>query len=196
MKIVINLVLVAIAVFLGWQLYSSIKDPITFMDELSVREDAVASRLKQVRDAQTIYRDVSGGEYAKTWDELVNTLRNGNIPLVSVFGDPDDPNFDPNDLRTDTTYIPAIDTVNALGIDLDSLRYIPYTGGRKEFGLYADTTTYQKALVNVVEVTAPYADFMGPFADERYKRYINTYDPGATMKFGSRAKPTLSGSWD
>ena len=195
MKIVINLVLVAVAAFLGWQLYSSIKDPISFMNELALREEAVSSRLKQVRDAQTIYRDVSGGEYAKTFDELVNTLRNGSIPLVSVFGDPDDPNFDPNDLRTDTTYIPAIDTINALGINLDSLRYIPYSGG-KEFDLEADTVTYQKALVNYVQVGAPYKSFMGPYASERYKRYINTYDPGATMKFGSRAKPTLSGSWD
>lgn len=195
MKIVINLVLVAVAAFLGWQLYSSIKDPITFMDELAIREEAVSSRLKQVRDAQSVYRDVSGGEYAKSWDELENTLRNGNIPVVSIFGDPDDPNFNPEDLRMDTTLIPAIDTVRALGINIDSLRYIPYSGG-ETFDLYADTVTYQKALVNVVQVGAPYKKFMGPFASERYKRYINTYDPGATMMFGSRSKPTLSGNWE
>ena len=195
MKIIINLVLVAIAVFLGWQLYASIKDPISFADELAVRREAVSGRLKQVRDAQQIYRDVSGGEYAKSFDELVNTLRNGRIPIVSVFGDPDDPNFDPEDLRTDTTYLPAIDTVNALGIDLDSLRYIPYSGG-KEFRVFADTVTYQKALVNVVQVSAPYQEFMGKYASDRYKRYDNAYDPSATMKFGSTTKPTLSGNWE
>ena len=195
MKIVINLVLVAIAVFLGWQLYSSIKDPISFGNELALRQDAVSSRLKQVRDAQQIYRDVSGGEFAKSWDELENTLRNGQIRVVSVFGDPDDPNFNPDDLRTDTTFLPAIDTVRALGINIDSLRYIPYSGG-KEFQLYADTVTYQKALVNVVQVGAPYKEFMGRYAEERYRRYDNTYDPGATMQFGSRSKPTLSGNWE
>ena len=195
MKIVINLVLVAIAAFLGWQLYSSIKDPISFADELAVRRDAVSERLKDVRDAQQIYRDVSGGEYAKTFDELVNTLRTGSIPIVSVFGDPDDPNFNPEDLRTDTTFLPAIDTVRALGINLDSLQYIPYSGG-KQFQLYADTVTYQKALVNVVEVSAPYKQFMGKYASDRYRRYDNAYDPTATMKFGSRNKPTLSGNWE
>ena len=195
MKIVINLVLVAIAAFLGWQLYSSIKDPISFATELSLRREAVSERLKDVREAQTIYRDVSGGEYAKNFDELINTLRTGDIPLISVFGDPDDPNFDISKLRKDTTLIPAIDTINSLGINLDSLRYIPYSGG-KEFEMYADTVTYQKALVNVVQVSAPYSAFMGKYAANRYKRYDNAYDPTATMRFGSRSKPTLSGNWE
>ncbi len=195
MKIVINLVLVALAAYLGYVLYSSIKEPINFQDELLARRDAVSSRLKQIRSAQSIYRDISGGAYAKSFDELENTLRNGRIPIVSVFGDPDDPNFT-GTIRYDTTYKMAADTAAALGINIDSLRYIPYSSPRAEFELFADTTTYQKTQVNVVQVSAPYKSFMGKYADERYKRYDNAYDPTKSMMFGSRSQPTLSGNWE
>lgn len=194
MKLVINLLLLVAAVFLGYVLYSSIKDPITFSNEKLKREEKVSNRLREIRSAQQIYREISGGAYAKSFDELINTIKNERIPIVSVFGDPDDPNFT-GEIRYDTIYKAAIDTARALGINVDSLRYIPFSGG-KEFGISADTTTYQKTQVYVVEVTAPYRDFMGKYADERYARYDNTYDPNKTMKFGSMSQPSLSGNWE
>ena len=194
MKVVINLLLLAITVFLGYVLYRSIKDPITFADQKMMREDAVSSRLRDIRTAQQIYRDISGGPYAPNFDTLVSTLKTKRIPTVSVFGDPDDPNFD-GVIRYDTVYQAAIDTINALGINLDSLRYVPYTQGL-EFEIAADTTTYQKAKVNVVEVGTAYKNFMGPFAAERFRRFDSSYDPNKRMKFGSMTQPSLSGNWE
>ena len=194
MKIVINLLLVAISVFLGYVLYRSIKDPIVFADEKFVREEAVSNRLRDIRTAQQIYRDISGGPYASSFDELITTLKTKPIPTISIFGDPDDPNFD-GVIRYDTVYKSAVDTLEALGVDLDSLRYIPYTD-QMQFDIRADTTTYQQAKVNVVEVGTVYKNFMGPYAKPRFKRFDSSYDPEKRIKFGSLTQPTLSGNWE
>ena len=194
MKVVINLLLLAITVFLGYVLYRSIKDPIAFANQKALREEAVSGRLRQIRSAQQIYREISGGPYAPTFDELVTTLKTKQIPTISVFGDPDDPNFD-GVIRYDTVYSSALDTIAAMGINLDSLRYIPYTEG-EQFEIAADTTTYQKAKVNVVEVGTRYKTFMGPWAAPRFKRFDSSYDPEKRMKFGSMTQPSLSGNWE
>ena len=194
MKLIINLILLALAGILVWALISSIQEPIAFGDERTRREDAVVNRLKEVRTAQQLYRDVTGAGFAKTFDELESTLKNGRIPIVSVFGDVDDPNFD-GVIRYDTTFVSARDSINTLGINIDSLRYVPYSG-RKEFTLRADTTVYQSTKVDVVEVKTQYKDFMGPFADKRFSRYDQNYDPDKPLKFGNMNSPSLSGSWD
>ena len=194
MKVVINLLLLAISIFLGYVLYRSIADPITFADEKLRREEAVETRLRNLRFAQQIYRDISGGPYAKTFDDLVSTLKTKQIPTVSVFGDPDDPNY-AGKIRYDTVFKSAIDTITAAGINLDSLRFVPFSGG-KEFDIYADTTTYQSTKVFVVEMGTQYKTFMGPFADEKFTRFDSSYDPSKRMKFGSRTQPSLSGNWE
>ena len=194
MRLVLNIVLLLIAIGLGFALYSSIEEPIAFGDELGRRTDVVVDRLKQVRTAQQLYRDAEGTDgFAKTFDDLTTVLRNGRIPIVSVFGDPDDPNFD-GQIRYDTAYKSAYDSIQVLGIDLDSLRYVPFGGG--QFEIFADTTRYQQTLVDVVEVSTRYGDFMGPFADARFQRYDQSYDPGKTLKFGNRSTPSLSGNWE
>lgn len=194
MKLVINVVLLLIAAFLVYTLYGSIEEPIAFGDERVKRTDAVVERLKDVRQAQQLYRDVTGQGFAPTFDTLQEVLRNGRIPIVSVYGDVDDPNFD-GEIRYDTIYKSAYDSIQALGIVLDSLPYIPYTGGEK-FEIWADTVTYQSTLVDVVEVKTYYKSFMGEYADPRFARYDQAYDPNKPLKFGNRSSPSLSGNWE
>jgi hypothetical protein len=194
MRTVINLVLAAIAGVLVWVLISSISEPIAFQDELNRRQDAVIDRLKEVRTAQQLFRDVTGEGFASNFDTLDQVLRNGQIPIVSVFGDPDDPNFD-GVIRYDTIYRSALDSAIALRLPLDSLRYVPFTEGQK-FDIRADTVTYQSTLVNVVEVSTNYKYFMGPYANPRFARYDNTYDPTKTIKFGNMSTPSLAGNWE
>ncbi len=194
MRTVINLVLAAIAAALIWVLVSSISEPIAFGDELNRRQDAVINRLKEVRTAQQLFRDVTGDGFANSFDTLDQVLRNGKIPIVSVFGDPDDPNFD-GVIRYDTIFRSALDSAMSLNLPLDSLRYVPYTDG-VQFDITADTTTYQSTLVNVVEVSTNYKHFMGPFAHPRFSRYDNTYDPTKTIKFGNMSTPSLAGNWE
>ena len=149
----------------------------------------------QIRQAQEIFRSTNNeGAFAGSWDTLRTVLQTGRIPFVSVIGDPDDPNFT-GTIEYDTTYKSAADSVRALGWNLDSLQYIPFGGGRS-FDIKADTLSYQKTLVNVVEVGTTRKNYMGKYASPEYRKYDVAYEPNSFIKFGDMNKPNLSGNWE
>ena len=193
MRKLFSLAFLVLAFFLGYLLYRSIEEPITFADERVVRQDAVAEQLMVIRSAQEMYRDITG-MFAPNFDTLKQVLRNEDFMEVRIVGDPDDPDFDPT-TAYDTIYKPAIDSINRLGIDLDRLEYVPFTED-KTFDIAADTIDYQSTKVPVVQVGIPYKEFMGRFADSRYQRYDQRYNPDAPIKFGDLSKPSLAGNWE
>src|SRR5690625_518332 len=75
MRIVINLILLVAIVLLGYLTYASIKAPISFKDELDRRESVVIRKLNEIRRAQNVYRDVTGGSFADSWEKLLDTLK-------------------------------------------------------------------------------------------------------------------------
>lgn len=193
MRLVINLFLAAVVIGLVWLLISSIREPIAFQAEKDRRERAVIEKLMEIRTAQDLFRNITEG-FAPSFDSLSDVLRNGDFAIVSVIGDPDDPNFT-GEIIYDTTYSPAIDSIKALGINLDSLPLVPFGNGAT-FEIAADTITYQKTIVPVVEVGVKRKVFMGPYADKRFARYDQKYDPEKPLKFGSMNSPNLSGNWE
>jgi len=194
MRIVINIVLLLATVGLVYLLYSSIQEPILFKKERTRREEAVIARLVQIRTAQEAYRDITG-RYAPTFDTLKEVLTNGKFKIVSVIGDPDDPNFT-GKITYDTIFRPALDSIKAMGIDLEALRYIPFSEKKDVFDLAADTLTYQGTLVQVVECKAQRTTFMGKFGNTSYAKYDKAYDPTSYLKFGNLTQPNLSGNWE
>ena len=192
MRLIINLILLLITIGLLYVLIVSIREPIAFASEKTKREEAVKNRLIQIRKAQELYRGITD-TYAPNFDTLEQVLRTGSFRIVKVTGDPDDPTG--MAISYDTIVKPAIDSVQSLGLLLDSLRYIPYTN-KVEFDIAADTITYQQTLVSVVEVGAKRSVFMGRFADTKYIKYDNKYDPNAAIKFGDMNTPKLSGNWE
>lgn len=193
MRLIINLVLALIVIGLVYVLAGSIREPIMFKAEKDKRERAVINKLMTIRTAQEHFRNVTGG-FAPDFDSLAYVLRNDSFAIIKVIGDPDDPNFT-GEIIYDTTLTPAIDTIIALGINLDSLPFVPYGGGTR-FDIAADTMTYQKTMVTVVEVGTRRKVFMGPYADIRFARYDSRYDPNSVIKFGDMNKPNLAGNWE
>ncbi len=194
MRIVINIVLLLITIGLVYLLYSSIQEPIEFKKERTRREDAVIARLMQIRTAQEAFRDITGG-FAKNFDTLESVLTNGKFKIIKVIGDPDDPNFT-GVITYDTVYQSAIDSITALGIDLDSIPFVPFSGRRHQFEMNADTMTYQGTLVQVVECKTARKNFMGRFGDPAFAKYDKSYDPESYLKFGNMTQPNLSGNWE
>lgn len=191
MKLIINIVLVLLIILMGYFVVSSIQEPIEFEEVKVVREAKVVDRLMDIRTSQEIYRDITG-EFAGSFDTLIYVLRNDSIPNLKIVGDPDEEN---GTFEIDTLYFSAIDSINGLGIILDSLPYIPYSG-HKEFYIKADTLEYQKTVVQVVEVGATKKDFMGLYGDAKFAKYDKSYDPNQMLKFGDLNKPTLTGNWE
>ncbi|MEM9918216.1 MAG: hypothetical protein AAF990_08985 [Bacteroidota bacterium] len=195
MRLAINLGLIAIIGLLVWMLFSSIQEPIAFKAAKELRNAAVVDRLQKIRSAQEIYREITG-KFAGDFDTLVNTLKTGKVQIISVYGNPDDPDSDGSDIRFDTTYVSALEKVEEKEIgSLDSLRYVPF-GGSVQFDIQADTITYQSTLVNVVEVGTPIKTYMGKYKDPAYGRYDAGYDPDNVIKFGNMNAPNLSGNWE
>ncbi len=190
MKIVINLILAALIVVFAWVLFSSISEPIKFRDEKTKRKNRVEAKLKEIRSAQELYRGVTG-EFAGSFDTLRQVLSTGNFRLINVQGDPDDPT-NPEAVIYDTVLVPAIDSVRSLGLTLEDIEYVPYTDKQKKFTIAADTISYQSTVVPVVEVGVKWADFMGDFADKKFKKYDSSYQPGSVMKFGDMSSPQLN----
>ncbi|MFK7935912.1 MAG: hypothetical protein AB8G22_20530 [Saprospiraceae bacterium] len=191
MRLVINLVLFALILGLIYVLIGSIREPIAFQAERAKREQAVIDKLMEIRTAQEAYRGITG-LFAPTFDTLKQVLNEGKFLIINVQGDPDDPDAV---ITYDTTYVNASDSLASLGLNLDSLRYVPFGNGAA-FNIKADTIDYQQTLVSVTEVGTPIKSYMGPFADERFVRYDAKYNPNGVRKFGDMNKPNLSGNWE
>ena len=192
MKTVINAVLLVIIAILAYVLFGSIREPVAFKAEKERREEAVIQKLIEIRKAQELYRGITGA-YASNFDTLADVLRNGRFAIISVTGDADNPNA--QEVVRDTVYKSAIDSVRTLGLSLDSLRYVPFGKGAT-FSIAADTVTYQSTVVNVVEVGVPRKVFMGKYADTRFAKYDDSYDPNSILKFGNLNAPNISGNWE
>lgn len=196
---IFNLVLVLLILFLVFVLYKGIEEPIAFQAEKQKRDDAVVGKLMEIRTAQELYRGLTGG-FAPNFDTLQEVLVRDTFKIVNIIGDPDDPNFT-GEIVYDTLFIMSADSLAAIqenkGIltNLDSLPYVPFGKGEK-FMIDADTMTYQKTLVNVVQVGVSRKVYMGQYADARYQKYDDRYNPNETIKFGDLTKPTLAGNWE
>lgn len=192
MKIAINIVLFLVAAALAYVLYQGIAEPIQFRSEWRDREGAVKDQLEKVRDAQIAYKSIVG-RYASTFDSLEQTLKTESFIIKSLSGDPE---VDANVVEI-ITKVSALDSMTTLGINLDSLRYIPYTNG-----LVFDMETkvldeYQNAKnIPVIKVSANVRDYMGPWAKMKYAKYDDAYKPKtAKTEFGDLNKPSTNGNW-
>ncbi len=192
MRLLLNLLLILGIGFLAWLLYYNIKEPIAFQAEKSKREKLVVDKLRDVRTAQEVYRSITG-TYAPSFDTLEYVLKNKDIPQYKVVGNPDDPTAE---FYVDTLYFNTMDSIKAMGIDLDNLRFVPFTEKQVQFNMDADTMTYQQTLVNVVEAGVQKKLFMGKFGDIKYAKYDKNYDPNTMLKFGSMNSPSLAGNWE
>lgn len=192
MRTLFSLLFLVLAFVLAFLLYKSIEEPIAFNNVRTERTDAVSSKLEMIRSAQELYRDITG-EYAPTFDTLKQVLTEGKLLSIRVVGDADA--VGGAEVTYDTTYIPARDTFPGLGIVLDDLEVVPYTDGKVKFDIEAKIIEYQSTNVPVVQVGVRQKEFMGEYADAKYQRYDQAYEPNKPIKFGDLNKPSLSGSW-
>ena len=193
MKYIINLLIVGLVVFLGYLLYTNINEPIMFRNELNKRKNIVTEKLVNIRTAQELYREITG-EFAPNFDTLVYVLKNDSIPFRQLLADPNDPE-NPDLFIENIILFSALDSIQAMGINLDDLAYVPYTNRGSEFSIQADTLTYQQTLVPVVEVMTRWKEFMGEYGDPRFSMYEKDYQPDAKVGFGSMSSPNLEGNW-
>ena len=198
-KTILNIVLTLMFFGLVYVLVDLIKTPIDFQNQKDIRERAVATQLKKLRTAQQAFRSITG-KYAPDFDTLSDVLTNGQFEIVTLIGNEDAG----EEVTRNISYVAAADSMAKLGINttVDSLSYVPYANNAEvNFTMNAKEIEYQSTTVQVVEVKIPWKDFMGDYADGKYKKYDSTYNPDEPseknyfLKFGDLNKPTLNANW-
>ncbi|MBQ8008176.1 MAG: hypothetical protein IJ256_01420 [Bacteroidaceae bacterium] len=191
MKAVLNIVLAAIAVFLLYICYESVMGPVRFEEEKNIRDKAVQARLLDIRKAQAEYSNTHDRQYTDNFDSLIYFVKNQKLPLVFKKGVLTDAqlenglteakaiaiinkakktgktdelkkyDLDPEKFSRDTTWVAVMDTIFPKGFNADSLRYVPFGGG-KQFEM--DTLTQvarSGAPICLLEVKTPYEVYLG-----------------------------------
>ncbi len=71
MKLVIQIVLWIVIVFLGWKLWSSIMGPVEFNNVKEIRYTKVIKSLKDIQAAELAHKEITGS-FTGDWDSLIN----------------------------------------------------------------------------------------------------------------------------
>ncbi|MDI6833121.1 MAG: hypothetical protein QMD02_04650 [Bacteroidales bacterium] len=194
-KIIVQIVLWIVIVVLAILIFRSITDPLNFQNEFKRRQDAVITKLKNIRSAEQMYLQVNN-RYTANWDSLAEFIESGKIPIIKLTADPKDTTFTVF-FRDTVGYKIVKDSLfkNIPDFNAKELKYIPFsdiTGTPKDtFSIKVDKINKGNVWVSTIEVTAPYKSFMKDYDLNRYG-----VDPEGVLKFGSITEPITDGNWE
>ncbi|MCB8963901.1 MAG: hypothetical protein H6536_02530 [Bacteroidales bacterium] len=153
MKTVYQILLAILIVVVGYLVFQSIMAPIRFKTEKDKRYDATIQRLKDVRTAQLAYRS-RYSKFTGSFDTLITFLKEGEFKVVKQIGSEDDSiALAQGKIFRDTIHVAVRDSLFK-NYPVDSLRFVPYTGGA-QFELAAgELVTGSKVTVKVFECKA------------------------------------------
>ena len=198
MKAVIQFVLFIIIVVLGYLVYDSIMEPVRLNQEKAKREKIIVQRLKDIRSAELIYKQLNGN-YSDKWDSLVQFIDTAEIPVVKMIPDPTDTTFTLT-INDTVGYVRVYDSLfhHNKNVDLKQFMLVPFTNG-DTIELHAGSIDRGGVTVQVFEAKVPYSQYLRGM-DQQYitnltagKKDIDLY-PG--IKVGSMAEPSTDGNWE
>jgi hypothetical protein len=173
---ILKLVLLGLIVWLTYETIETVAKPLRFEKERDRRYAAVIERLKQIRTAQVTYRE-NNGEFADTWEKLLQFTKNGKMKITKVIGNPDDSADIRRGIRYETLLISVADSLFK-NYPIDSLPYVPYADTAR-FILRAGKVKKSNLELNVFE-----AEDSAPF------------DTRKVLRVGSMVDANLSGNWE
>lgn len=148
MKKVIQIVLLAVIVCLGYLVYTSINEPIEYEKQYNKRYSAVVNRLKLIRDAQVAYKSINN-KYTGSFDTLIDFVKNGQLKMLRMEGSLNDSllaagvteqeAIKKGIIKRDTVFIPVKDSI-CKDFNPDSLCRVPFVDANFEMGATTITT--------------------------------------------------------
>ena len=195
-QLIIKIVLAIVIVVLGYLVVDSIRKPVKFNKQKTKREKVVIDRLKDIRDAQVMFKSIEG-HYAANWDTLIDFLETAEIPIVKIMPDPEDTTFTKT-INDTIGYINAADSLFKKNFNVEQIKMIPYSDG-KVFNLDAGTIEKGKVEVKVFEVSAPYDQILTGLDNQLVINLVATrkqLDKYPGLKVGSMEEPSTDGNWE
>ena len=145
-KLIIQIILAGIIIFLGYQCYNSIMVPQRFTEIKKQRYDRIIQRLKDIRTAEDAYKDVYG-VYTGSFDTLINFIKYDSVKVVRSIGSLSDDDIEKGvteaqaikegKIIRDTIRVGALENVFGKDYPIDDMRYVPFTKRKHEFKLGA-----------------------------------------------------------
>lgn len=188
---ILSVVFLLLALGLGYALYNSVDSVMEEEKRIARTEARIIEKLQMLREAQIAYQGANG-EYAGSWEELMNFIQNGDIYIVQ---------------RTETTKLldygeeevtVTLDTLGAVPVmdslfneskypefNLEALAVVPGSGGQ-QFEFFADKIERSGRQIGVFEIRDP-----APINPDR-RRNNNE----RALKVGSRTDASTSGNWE
>lgn len=202
MKTIIQILLTIAILILGYMLYDSINQPIRFQHEQERRYNRTIERLKDIRAAELAYRSMNG-TFTGSFDTLINFVKNDSFRVVRAIGfEDDDPEIETQEeIIRDTVLVSVKDSLFGHDYSVDSLRYVPFTGGREEFFLGSGTVltgsgleveVFEASVHNDILLNGLDRQLVINMNDERIKR-----DQFPGLRVGSLEETTNNaGNWE
>lgn len=207
MKAILQIILTAAIVALGYWVYVMIETPVEFETAQTERQEVVVERLKDIRTVQRSYRS-KFGKFAGSFEDLINYYKTDSVIVELAIGSEDDSATMGNIIRIQTAVALTDTLFNHRGADfaIENIQYIPFsesaTGQKVQFQMDTSTLiTESKVNVPVFVAYAPYKTFLGDldeqelinFRDER----VNTLGRADGMMVGSiESANNEAGNWE
>lgn len=211
-RIIIQILLIAAAAYIGYKIWDSIQTPINFDKERKARYDEVVERLKDIRDAQVAFENVHG-YFSGDWDSLINFVKYDSIPKIRKIGMLTDSMMEAglNEktamskglIIRDTVKVNVLSEVFDENYPIDDLKYIPNSGGEIFWLRQTIITTGSGIKVPVFEARAHNNFILAELKEDYEQEIINLNErnrkneryPG--LRVGSIEEPTNNaGNWE
>ncbi len=206
-SILINIVLFAVVVFLAIKVIQSIKAPIDFGNEKSLREAQVVQRLKDIRDAEIQYKQANS-KYTSDFDSLINFCSNYEIPIVKMVPDPNDTTFTKS-INDTIGYVKVLDSLfgKRPNFNIRDLSIVPFSDPTTTFEIQDSIIKRGGISVPVFEVKTPYEVYLATPGEKFSEKEWNTrvqnikaemeqIDKYAGLKVGSLEEASTDGNWE
>ncbi len=206
-SILINIVLFAVVVFLAIKVIQSIKAPIDFGNEKSLREAQVVQRLKDIRDAEIQYKQANS-KYTSDFDSLISFCSNYEIPIVKMVPDPNDTTFTKS-INDTIGYVKVLDSLfgKRPNFNIRDLSIVPFSDPTTTFEIQDSIIKRGGISVPVFEVKTPYEVYLATPGEKFSEKEWNTrvqnikaemeqIDKYAGLKVGSLEEASTDGNWE
>lgn len=210
MKLVIQLVLWIVIIFLGWKLYTSVNGPVKFNEVKEARYAKVIKNLKDIQAAELAHKEITG-KFTGSFDTLERFLETAQFAVTQ---------------RRDTSYADVAKNkafginegyyiekslIDTLGFTLvkdsifggtdrfKNMKNIPIDGVDAQFELRAGTIVKNDAPYSVFEARIPKQEVLvGLDKDlinqEKQSQSVDQVN-GPYIKVGSMKEVNTSGNW-
>ena len=204
MKKIIQILLAVLIIVMAYLLVESIMKPIRFKKEQTHRYAVVIQNLKDIRKAQLAYKDVYG-EFTGSLDTLTNFVKYDSLKIIYKKGEiPEEMLSKITEKEAiakgiiirDTIRIPVLDSLFGKDYPVDSLRYVPFSGGKEFKMAEGEVVTGSKLKVKVFEAKVPSKWILKGLDRQMIINFNDGWDyPG--LKVGSLEEANnAAGNWE